>query len=181
MDIRDDEANDELFNKIDTIMKKAQCQIEDRKVVEACTKISKDTKMPACAIELKDGTLITGKTTQLLGAVSSCLLNAIKHEAKLPDIDLLSKEVLEPIKTVKTEYLHSKNPRLHADETLIALATGSKDDVNCQKAMQALNNLKDTEMHSSVVLSEVDIKIIRKLGIRLTMDPVYSSNRLFHI
>ena len=80
------------------------------------------------------------------------------------------------ISDIKTDYLHSKNPRLHADETLIALATGSKDDENCLKAMQALKNLKDTEMHSSAVLSEVDIKIIRKLGIRLTMDPMYSSS-----
>ena len=106
-------------------MKKAQCNIEDRKVIKACLNLAKETKLPATAIELNDGTIITGKTTSLLGSASSCLLNAIKHEAKLPDIYLLSKEVLEPIQKVKTEILHSKNPRLHTDETLIALATGS--------------------------------------------------------
>lgn len=96
-DIRNDEANEELIGKMETIMNKAQCSQDSRKSVIACLKLAKETKLPAAAIELNDGTVITGKTTPLLGASSSCLLNAIKYEAKLPDIYLLSKEVLEPI------------------------------------------------------------------------------------
>ena len=143
--------------------------------------LAKETKKPACAIELSDKTIITGKTTSLLGSASSCLLNAIKHEAKLPDINLLSKETLEPIQKIKTEILHSKNPCLHTDETLIALTISSKDNENSLKALNALSLLKDTEMHSSVVLSDVDIKTINKLGIRLTMEPVYQTKKHFHI
>ena len=180
-DVRKDAVNEELAIKMDNIMKKAQVTVEDRKVVKACLEIAKDTKKPAASIELNDGTIITGKTTRLLGASSSCLLNAIKHEAKLPDIDLLSKEVLEPIQKVKTEVLNSKNPCLHTDETLIALAIGSKDNEECLKALNALSLLKGTEMHSSVILSDVDIKTIKKLGIRLTMEPVYQTKKLFHI
>ena len=179
-DVRDDLANEELINKMETIMNKAQCSVEDRKVVTACLDLAKETKKAAAAIELNDGTIITGKTTPLLGATSSCILNAIKYEAKLPDIKLLSKEVLEPIQKVKTEILHSKNPCLHADETLIALASGIKDDKNCELALNALEKLKDTDMHTSVLLSDVDIKIIRKLGIRLTMEPKYSNKKLYH-
>lgn len=179
-DVRNDVANEELISKMETIMNKAQCSQESRKSVTACLKLAKDTKLPAAAIELNDGTVITGKTTSLLGASSSCLLNAIKYEAKLPDIYLLNKEVLEPIRKIKTEILYSKNPCLHTDETLTALAIGSKDDDNCLQALNALEKLRNTDMHSSVVLSDVDIKIIRKLGIRLSMEPAHSNKKLFH-
>ena len=180
-DVTKDNANEELIVKMENIMTKAQVVPEDRKVVTACLERAKETKKPAAAIELNDGTIITGRTTTLLGSASSCLLNAIKHEANLPDIKLLSKEVLEPIQKVKTEILHSKNPCLHTDEVLIALASGSKDDENCLKALQALEKLKDAEMHSSVILSDEDTKTIKKLGIRLTMEPLYQTKKHFHI
>ena len=180
-DVTKDNANEELIVKMENIMTKAQVVPEDRKVVTACIERAKETKKPAAAIELNDGTIITGRTTTLLGSASSCLLNAIKHEANLPDIKLLSKEVLEPIQKVKTEILHSKNPCLHTDEVLIALASGSKDDENCLKALQALEKLKDAEMHSSVILSDEDTKTIKKLGIRLTMEPLYQTKKHFHI
>ena len=157
--------------KQEIIMTKANIKKEDRKVAVVANELSRKTGVPCCAIELNDGTIITGKTTEVTGCCSSALLNAVKHLAGLPDEDLISKELLEPIQHLKIEHLRSKNPRLHTDEILVALAIGSKTDERCKKALDALDGLKNTEVHTSVILSRTDKNILKKLGVHLTMEP----------
>ena len=168
----DEQYADEI-GKQEQIMAKANIKIEERTCAVKANEIAKLTGKPAVALELADGTIITGKTKDLMGSSSAALLNAIKYLAKIGDIDLLQKENLEPIQTLKTEYLKSKNPRLHMEEMLLALAIGSKTDDNCKKALEALKLLKNAEAHSTVILSKKDIMTFKKLGIRLTMEAAY--------
>ncbi len=178
--IRKNGSGEEQLLKIETIMKKAGIEKADRKVVGAATDLAQKTKEPACAIELSDGRIITGKTSKLLGAASACMLNAIKEAAGLPDIHLLSQFVLEPIQELKTTYLHGNNPRLHTDEVLLAIAISSRTSEMCLAALKALPLLKNAEIHSSVILSEVDVKTIKKLGMHLTQEPIYQTKKLYH-
>ncbi len=135
-------------------------------------KIAEKTAEPAAAIELNDGTVITGKTSPLLGCASAMLLNALKHLAELDDeILLIVPEVIMPIQELKLRHLGNKNPRLHTDEVLLALSISAVGDKNASLAMQQICNLRNCEMHSSVILSPTDENIIKKLGIRLTCDP----------
>ncbi len=180
VEIRKEDTSDEASSKLLLIMKKAGITIEDRKVCEAALAKAESSKGPAVAIELSDGTIITGKTSKLLGASSAALLNALKKIAGLPDIKLLSSKIIEPIQKLKTEYLGGHNPRLHTDEVLVALAIEGATSEVCQMAMEALKKLKGCEVHSTVILSEVDIKTLKKLGMHLTMEPVYSTKRLYH-
>ena len=115
-----------------------------------------------------------------MGASAAALLNAIKIAGDVPDIHILSQKVLEPIQELKTKYLKGNNPRLHTDEVLIALAVDSVTSEYCSKALQALEKLKDCDVHSTVILSEVDIKTFKKLGMHLTMDSVYQTKKLYH-
>lgn len=167
---KDEKYADEVA-KQELIMSKANIKKEDRKVAVVANELAKKTGVPCCAIELNDGTIITGKTTAVTGCSSSALLNAVKHLAGLPDVDLISKELLEPIQHLKIEHLKSKNPRLHTDEILVALAIGSKTDERCQKALDVLGELKNTEVHTSVILSRTDKNVFKKLGVHLTMEP----------
>lgn len=178
--MRTDELTDETVNKLKLIMKKANIEPENREVVTAAIKKSKETNEPAVAIELQNGKLITGKTSKLLGASSACILNALKELAHIPDIKLLSSEIIKPIQKLKTDYLGGNNPRLHTDEVLIALAIESLTNETCKMALSELEHLKNCEVHSTVILSEVDVKTFQKLGMRLTQDPVYQSKRLYH-
>ena len=171
---------EEALAKVETIMKKAGIEKTDRKVVSAALELANKTKEPAVAIELADGRIITGKTSKLLGAASACLLNSLKAIAGIPDIHLLSQFVLEPIQELKTKYLRGNNPRLHTDEVLIALSVSSRTSEICLSALQALSQLKDCEIHSSVILSEVDVKTIKKLGMHLTQEPIYQTKKLYH-
>lgn len=169
---KDEQYQDEVL-KHEQIMSKANVKPEDRKCVVIAKKIAEETHSPSVAIELADGTIITGKTKNLLGACSAALLNAIKYLAKLDDRDLLQRENLEPIQVLKTEYLKSRNPRLHMEEVLLALAIGSKTDDNCKIALESLKQLRNAEAHSTVILSRKDMKTFKKLGINLTMEPTY--------
>lgn len=180
VEIRKGHLDEEVLPKIENIMKKASLEKENRKVVVAANEIANKTKEPGVAIELTDGRIITGKTSKLLGATSACLINALKALAGLPDIKILSKFILEPIQELKTVYLKGNNPRLHTDEVLIALAMGSRSSEICEQALKALPLLKDAEIHSSVILSEVDVKTIKKLGMHLTQEPVYQTKKLYH-
>jgi len=179
VDIAKDRANDETLQKIDTIMKKADVQAEDRKVAIIANELAKKTNAPAVAIEY-NGKIITGKTSKLMGASSAALLNVAKKAAKIPDIHILSEYVLEPIQKLKTEYLKGNNPRLHTDEVLIALAMNSRSSEYCAKALEGLKKLKGCEVHSSTILSDVDINTFKKLGMHLTMEPIHQSKRLYH-
>lgn len=178
--VRKEEASEEMLSKIEKVMSKAGVDKNYRKVALIANEIAEKTKEPAVAIELNNGKIITGKTSKLMGASSACLLNALKEIAGIDDVKLLSSEILEPIQELKTIHLKGNNPRLHTDETLIALAIESKSSPLCKKAMDALAELKDCEVHSTVILSAVDLGTFKKLGMRVTQDPVYQYKKLFH-
>ena len=136
---------------------------------------------PAAAMELPDGTLVTGKTSPLLGASAALLLNAIKVLGGIDhDAHLIAPSAIEPIQTLKTNYLGSKNPRLHTDEVLIALSMSAATDETARLALSQLPKLRGCQVHTSVMLSPVDIKIFQKLGVDLTSEPVYEHKRLYH-
>ena len=129
--------------------------------------------MPSAAIELSDGTIISAETSDLLGPSAALLLNATKHIAGIShDVKLIPQDMIEPIQKMKVSYLHGKNPRLHTDEVLVALAMLSEKDENCRRALEKLPELNGCQVHSTVMLSEVDRTIFRKLGVELTCDPV---------
>ena len=173
-------SDSEAF-KLELIMKQAHVSVTDRKVVPAALKRAKLTGAPAAAMELPDGRIITGKTSDLLGPCSSLLLNALKILAKLPDDrHVISPASIEPIQRLKTEYLGSKNPRLHTDEVLIALSTSAASDPDAQKALEQLPKLKGCQAHTTSMLSGVDIKQFKRLGIQVTAEPVYENKRLYH-
>ena len=135
----------------------------------------------AVAIELANGDIVTGKTSSLLGASSAALLNALKKIAGIDDeIDVISPEILAPIQKLKTQNLGNHNPRLHTDEVLIALAISAVNNPCAAKAMQAISGLKNAEVHSTVILSQVDNDTFRKLGVFLTTEPKYQTKKLFH-
>ena len=156
-------------------MKQAEVTPADREVVLAAGEKAEKTGKPACAIQLTDGRIVTGKTSSLLGASSAALLNALKAVAGIEDdIHLISPEVIEPVQELKTKHFGSKNPRIHMDETLIALSICAASDERAKKALSGLGQLKGAEAHSSVILSEVDELMFKKLGINLTCEPVYN-------
>ena len=171
---------DEAY-KIELLMKQAHITIDDRKVVGAALDKAEQTGAPAAALELPDGQIITGKTSPLLGASAAMLLNALKTLAGLDDnLHLISPSVIEPIQTLKIEYLGSKNPRLHTDEVLIALSICAATDKNAQLALEQIPKLNGCQAHTSVMLSSVDIKQFKKLNIQLTSEAKYESKRIYH-
>ena len=180
-DYRRDLATEESVQKIELIMNQAGIVKEDRKVVTAALNKAAETEAPAVAIELNDGRIITGKTSNLLGASSAALLNALKEIGGINDnIPLISPNVIEPIQKLKVEHLGNHNPRLHTDEILIALAIAATNNPVSHLAMQQLKKLKDCEVHSTVLLSEVDSSTFKKLGMNLTCEPVYQKKRLYN-
>ena len=173
------EARD--VDKLKLIMKSAGIDEGFREVADVAREKATATGKPAVAIELPDGRMVTGKTSRLLGAASAALLNALKTLAEIDDrIDLISPEILEPITNLKVKTLGSKNPRLHPNEVMIALSICAVADPVAAQAQAQLSNLRNCEMHSSVILSESDENTLKKLGIHLTCEPCYESKRLFH-
>ncbi|MDR0315205.1 MAG: DUF1846 domain-containing protein [Oscillospiraceae bacterium] len=174
-------ADSDIVYKLELLMKQAKISSQDRQVVKACCDKASATNKPATAIMLDDGRIITGKTTSLLGASSAMLLNALKTLADIPDeIHLIPPLVIEPIQKLKTQHLDNKNPRLHTDEVLIALSISAATDKNAEKAIRQLYKLRGCEAHSSVILSQVDDAVFKKLGVNITCEPQYESRRLFH-
>ena len=174
-------ADDGQILKIELLMKQAGITPDDRPVVSAAKVKAEMTGEPAAAIELPDGRVITGKTSMLLGASSAMLLNALKTLAGIEDkVELISPETIGPIQTLKTQHLGNHNPRLHTDEVLIALSICAVNDDLARRAMEQLQMLKGSEVHSSVILSQVDMNVFRKLGINLTCEPVYQNSKLYH-
>ena len=168
-------------DKIELLMRTLDIEPERRAVVPAAMAVAERTGKPAVAIELADGQLVTGRTTELFGAASAAVLNALKTIAGIDDaIKLIAPDVIASIQTLKTDYMKSRNPRLHTDEMLVALAISAAGDPNAQKAMQALDKLKCCEVHSTVILSSVDDGVFKRLGMRLTCEPVYEKNSLYH-
>ena len=167
--------------KIEFLMKQAGVSSADRSVVHPALVKAKVTGAPATAMELPDGKIVTGRTSDLLGASAGCLLNAVKALANIPDdVKLISPEFIEPVQTLKTEYLGSKNPRLHTDEVLIALSICAATDPNAKKALDQVRKLRGCQVHTSVMLSEVDIRIMGKLGLQVTSEPCYEFKKIYH-
>ena len=180
--MRKDGGAETEIEKIELLMRKLSCSpAEDRLVVNAALKRAEETAAPAVAIELNDGRIVTGKTTSLLGASSAALLNALKALAGIDkEEDIISPDILAPIQVLKTDHLGNHNPRLHTDEVLIALAITAVDSESADKAMKALPELAHAEVHSTVILSEVDASTFRKLGMQLSCEPQYQTKKLFH-
>lgn len=173
-------GQDTVF-KTELLMNQASVSIEDRKSVKAALDKAEATGAPAAAIELPDGTIVTGRTTSLLGASAAALLNALKALGGIhDDIDLISRIIIEPIQALKTGILGNHNPRLHADEVLIALAVSAATNPTAERALKQTEKLEGCEIHSTVILSEVDRNVFRKLKMNLTCEPKYQTKKLFH-
>ncbi len=171
----------EVANKLEYIMEGAKISASQRKTVQVAMDLEEQTEQPAAAIELHDGTIISGKTSQLLGASSAMILNALKHLANLgEEVHMLPRSVIEPIQNLKTQHMGSKNPRLHTDEILIALSISAATDETAKLALERVSELAGCDVHSSVILSQVDEKMFRLLGVNLTCQPKYQSAKLYH-
>ena len=159
--------------KIELLMKQARITTEDRKVTVAANERAEKLGVPAAAIEFADGKIITSKTTALLGASAALLLNALKYLGGVDhDTHLISPAAIEPIQELKTRYLGGTNPRLHTDEVLIALAISATTDPNARKALEQIPALTGCQVHTSVMLSDVDMRTFKKLGVDLTSEPI---------
>lgn len=173
--VRDEASENEVY-KIELLMKQAKISTDDRTVTVAAKKRAEELGVPAAAAELPDGRIITSKTSDFLGASAALLLNALKHLAEVDhDTRLIKPEAIEPIQNLKVRYLGGKNPRLHTDEALIALSLAACSDENAKRALEQLPNLRGCQVHTSVMLSEVDMKIFKKLGMDLTSEPVQTA------
>lgn len=177
----DGTGTEEEVYKVQLLMKQANTQINDRRVVPAAMELEESTGAPAAALELPDGKLILGKTSDLLGASAALLLNALKELAGIDHkIHVISPEAIEPIQQLKTQYLGSRNPRLHTDEVLIALSLSAVSDSNARLAMEQLSKLRGCQAHTSVMLASVDLIQFKKLSIELTSQAKYEDKRLYH-
>jgi len=179
--LRQGSGSKEQVYKIELLMEQAGITPEDRPVAGAALAEAERTGEPAAAIALPDGTLVTGKTSSLLGASSAMLLNALKVLGGIDDeIHLISPSVIEPVQNLKVNHLGNKNPRLHTDEALVALSICAATDPNARCALAQLHKLRDCEVHSTVILSQVDASVFRKLGVNLTCEPRYQTRKLYH-
>ncbi|WP_106506788.1 DUF1846 domain-containing protein [Brachybacterium timonense] len=166
--------------RIATIM--ADLEITDalRAPVQPARELAARTAAPAAALELPDGTVVTGKTSDLLGSSAAVLLNALKHLARIDEpVLLLSPDAIRPIQSLKVDHLGSRNPRLHTDEVLIALSVSAASDENARRALQELRRLHGCDVHTTTILGPVDESIFRSLGIEATSDPVYQVKKLY--
>ena len=167
--------------KIELLMRQLNLDSSRRSTVQPALALAEQTGEPAVAMELNDGRIITGKTTTLLGAASAALLNALKALAGIPDeIKLISPNVIEPIQHLKVAHMGNRNPLMHIDEILIALTICAVTDDNAELAMDQLSNLSGCEAHSTVILSQADEGMLSKLGLNLTCEPAYQTNKLYH-
>jgi len=171
-DQKQGKAEDSQIFKLEFLMKKAGVSPEQRRVVQPALEKAEQTGKPAAAMELPDGRIVTGKTSSLLGASAALLLNALKTLAGLDDeIHLISPQTIDPIQHLKVEHFGNRNPRLHTDEVLIALSISATTDPAAEQAMEQLDKLRGCEVHSSVILSAVDEKTFKRLGVNLTCQP----------
>jgi uncharacterized protein (UPF0371 family) len=173
-DNKQGKASEDMIMKLELLMRKAAVDIASRKVVNAALEKAEATGKPAAAMELPDGKIVTGKTSELLGASASLLLNALKALGGIRDeLHLIAPVVIDPIRHLKVDHLGNRNPRLHTDEVLIALSICAATNPLAELAMEQLSKLRGCEVHSSVILSAVDEKIFKRLGVNLTCEPRY--------
>lgn len=176
-DARKGKISEEVVYKLELLMKKAGISAADRKVTTYALEKAEATGLPAAAMELPDGRIVTGKTSALLGSSSALLLNALKTLAGIDDdVHLISPAVIEPVQHLKVDHLGNLNPRLHTDEILVALSICAASDPVAESAMEQLENLRGCEVHSSVMLSHIDEKIFKRLGVNLTCEPNYKDS-----
>ena len=181
VDLRKGLIDEEPITKIEMVMSQADITPEFRNCVLPCLERAEKTGAPACSIEMPDGTIITGRTSSLLGSSSAALLNALKYLGKIDhSIFLISPNIIEPIQKLKVENLGNNNPRLHTDEILIALSIAATTNPISHTALSQLPKLRGCEAHSSVILSDVDMNVFRKLGVHITCEPKYNTKKLYH-
>ncbi len=167
------DGNDNEVNKIALLFKQAKIDTSYRRTTVAARQRAEQSGVASSAIELADGTIITAETGSLLGCSAALILNATKHLAGIDhSVKLIPQQMIEPIQHTKTAYLCSRNPRLHTDEVLVALSVLSTENEECRRALEKLPELRGCQVHSTVMLGEVDHKIFKKLGVGLTCDPV---------
>ncbi len=177
--VRDEASENEVY-KIELLMKQAKITTDDRAVTLAAKERAAALGVPTAAIELSDGHIITSKTSDFLGASAALLLNALKYLAGVDKgTRLIKPQAIEPIQDLKVRYLGGKNPRLHTDEVLIALALAACTDDNARRSLEQLPHLRGCQVHTSVMLSEVDMKIYKKLGVDLTCEPVQNTKKRY--
>ena len=181
VEVRKGNADQSQVDKIEILMNQAGVSPKERKVAIAACKRSKETSgLPAAAIQLADGHIVCGKTSDLLGPSSAMLLNALKYLAGIPDaVNLMSPMVIEPVCELETKQLGHTNPRLHTEEVLVALSICALTDINARNAMEKLSELRGCEVHSTVILSPKDETIFRRLGVNLTCEPNYQTTKLY--
>lgn len=171
-DAKKGRTSKEVVGKLELMMRKSGISLADRKAVAPALAKAEATHAPAVAIELNDGSIVTGKTGELLGASAACLLNALKQLGNIPDeIELISPTIIEPLQHLKVKHMGSANPRLHTDEVLMALSVCAVTDPKAKKAIQQLDKLKNCEVHSTVMLSYADDKTFKALGMHVTCEP----------
>ncbi|MGV0396504.1 DUF1846 domain-containing protein [Corynebacterium uberis] len=180
VDERRTEADPVISGRIALVMSRAGATTADRSVVAPAVELAASTGQPAAALALPDGRLITGKTTELLGCCSGMLLNALKALAGIDrDVKLLSPASIEPIQTLKTQHLGSRNPRLHTDEVLIALSVSAAESEEARRALAQLKNLAGCDCHTTTILGSVDEGIFRNLGVLVTSEPKYQRKAFY--
>ena len=179
--IRQGEATETQKSKLELLMRQLNVSDALCPAIGAALQKAADTNAPAAAMVLPDGQIVTGKTSSLLGPSAALLLNALKAIAGIDkEYDLISRETLEPICQLKTDHLSNRNPRLHSDEVLIALSISSATDPIAAKALEQLPKLRGCDSHFTVILSSVDEKVYKKLGINITCQPKYQIRKLYH-
>ena len=175
-DVKQGKAQESQVMKMELLMKKAGVSPEERRVVAPALEKAENTGKPAAAMELPDGRIVTGKTSDLLGASAALLLNALKALGGMDDeLHLISPTIIDPIQHLKVDHFGNRNPRLHTDEVLIALSICAATDPAAEHAMEQLSKLRGCDAHSSVILSAVDEKTFKRLGVNLTCQPQYSA------
>lgn len=166
------EGTESEVNKIALLLKQLKIDTSYRRCVAAARERAERSGVPSSAIELADGTIITAETSALLGPSAALILNTVKHLAGIDHaVKLIPQEMIEPIQYTKLNFLRGHNPRLHTDEVLVALSVLSTHDENCRRALEKLPELDGCQVHSTVMLGEVDRKIFKKLGVGLSCDP----------
>ena len=180
LDFKAERVSESAVKKIQLLMNDLGITPLDRKVTVVARDKAESTGEPALALELPNGEIVTGKTSELFGPTAAVLINAIKKLANIAkETKLIEPEYVKPIQGLKINHLGSRNPRLHSNEILMALAITAMENQDAANAMQQLGNLKGSEAHSTVTLTDEDKNVLRKLGIHLTMDPVYQYDRLY--
>ena len=180
-DYRQGKCDENPMLRIELLMERAGVGVEDRPVVAAALEKAEETSLPATSIQLKDGKIVVGKTSSLLGSSAAMLINALKEIAGIDDsVDIIDPLVMGHVEALKKKHLGHNNARLHLDEALLALAVSAPNNPNAAKALDALDELRGCECHSTVILSQVDTQTFKKLGLNLTCEPKYRNKKLYH-